>query len=154
MRSLRASSHASHIPDVPLVAPRPLSRPPEVTAEQVKMRWEREGGGADRNVKEEVFLIPQWYFSNTRSFAAMIGSSARRGWACTPALPAPHPPSHARSDFFCPTAWNILMPTILQGRKNCQGVPGGHPQDSEVRRIRQTKTVCSSVRARLIHDFI
>jgi hypothetical protein len=85
----------------------------------------------------------------------MIGSSARRGWACTPALPAPHPPSHARSDFFCPTARNILrMPTILQGRKKCQGVPGGHPQDSEVRRIRQTKAVCSSVRARLIHDFI
>ena len=87
MRSLRASSHASDISDVPLVAPRPLSRPPKITAEQVKVRWEREGGGgAGKNVKEEVFLIPQWYFSNVRSFEAMIGSSTRRGWACTPGL--------------------------------------------------------------------
>ena len=61
MRSLHASSHASHISDVPLVAPRPLSCPPKITTEQVKVRWVREGGGgAGRNVKEEVFLIPQW----------------------------------------------------------------------------------------------
>ena len=52
MRSLRASSHASHIPDVPLVAPRPLCRPPKIMAEQVGGSEREEGR---RNVKEEFF---------------------------------------------------------------------------------------------------
>jgi hypothetical protein len=91
MPSPRGSSHGTHSPHVPPVASRPLSRPhtPKITAEQLKLRWEREGGaGAGSDVKEHVFSPPP-----RQDLESIFGRAQQRG--ASPAARC-HEPSIAR----------------------------------------------------------